>query len=151
MAVRITGKHRYQAGPEQIYTLFTEPDALMKSVPGLRSLEQVEPDLLKAELRAGLGVFQDLYQGTVQVVERDPPNGLKLLLRSTTEKGYANADVLFRFEPLEDDRTVAVYEAEIELGGGQGLYASLARGLMEFFLHGMEEVLKTRRRSRTYS
>lgn len=146
--MRITGKHRYDADPELLCTLFTDREALLKSTPGLRALEQVEPDLFRAELRAGLGVFQDLYLGTVQVVDRDPPNGLKLLLRSTTEKGYANADVLFRFQTLEGGQTELLYEAEIELGGGQGLYSSLARGLMEFFLHGMQEVLKGRRRGR---
>jgi uncharacterized protein len=144
--MKISGHHVYPASPETVYSVFTDQAALLQATPGLEHLEATDPDHFKARLKVGLGGFALVYEGTLVITERQPGSGYRLQVDGVAANGSGHADVRFRFLPLEGMRTRAEYDAEIELSGEQPLLPSLARGLMEFFLHGMAEALAKRQR-----
>jgi len=144
--MRLAGTFRYDAPPETAYALFTDPDALTNAMIGLRSLQELEPDRWAAEMKVGLGNFAVRYRGTISVTERTP-EGYRLLIAAETDGGSAEADVRLRFVP-QDGGTRVEYDAKFAFAGAQRLIPALARGLVDFFMHGMKDYLEKSGRRR---
>lgn len=145
--MRIAGRFRYDAAPEVVYALFTHRDALLHAVVGLQSLEELGPDRWAASIRVGLGGFALRYEGTVAITHRDPPHGFKLQIAAATDGGGAEVAADLRFLP-DGSGCVVAYDADFRFHGAQRLQPALARGLVDFFLHGMKEHLERPRRNR---
>lgn len=142
--MRVAGSFTYNAPPSVMYALFTDRDALLSATPGLVSLDELEPDHYAAVLKVGIGGFALVYHGTLVVTDREPGRAYRLLVDAQTHNGYGRGEAALRFLPLEAERCRVEYEADVELGGAQKLLPSLARGLVDFFLRGMAEVLANR-------
>lgn len=142
--MHVSGHFRYDAPPSVMYRLFTDKEALLWATPGLVSLDELETDKHRAVLKVGIGGFALVYQGILTVTDREPDRSYRLLMDATTHNGFGKADAVFRFLPLEGGRCRVEYEADVTLGGSQKLLPSLARGLVDFFLRGMAEVLAER-------
>ncbi|MDF2626199.1 MAG: hypothetical protein K0R39_30 [Symbiobacteriaceae bacterium] len=139
--MRVAGHFTYPHLPGTVYRTFIDRDALLYSVPGLRTLDETAPGRYEATLRVGVGGFYLHYAGTLTLAEQVPHERYRFLVDATTHNGYGKADAVFRFIPLADGGTRVEYEADVELGGAQKLLPSLARGLVDFFLHGMNHWL----------
>ncbi|MFZ5827533.1 MAG: CoxG family protein [Bacillota bacterium] len=147
--MRVAGRFAYDAPPELMYEVFTHPDALRNATPGLQSLREAGPDRWEAEIKVGLGGFGLIYAGTVSVADRRPGEGYRIHMAAKTANGAgAEVEARLRFEPRAGGGTLVAYEADVLFHGGQTLQPAIARGLVEFFLHGIKEyVQKARRRS----
>lgn len=147
--MQVVGTFQYDAPPEVMYEIFTNPDALRNATPGLHTLRELGPDRWEAELKVGLGGFALLYHGTVTVTDRRPGEGYRILIDAETQNGSAEVEAHLRFSP-RDGGTLVAYEADVAFHGGQKLLPSIARGLVDFFMHGIKEYLeKSRRRLRS--
>lgn len=139
--MRVCGTFHYDASPEIVYKTFTHPDALVNATIGLESLEEVEPDRWKARLKVGIGGFSLVYHGSVAVIDRRPAQGYTIVVQAETHNGSAEAEARLTFTP-DDEGTRVNYEAEINFHGAQKLLPSLARGLADYFMHGMKEYME---------
>lgn len=135
--VRVAGHFAYPQKPEVVYRTFTDRDALLYATPGLRSLEETAPDEYQATLKIGVGGFELVYQGRLTLTDRVPNEQYRFLVDATTHNGYGRGEAVFRFLPGQAGGTRVEYDADVELGGGQKLLPSLARGLVDFFMRGM--------------
>lgn len=135
--MRVAGHFNYEQKPETVYQTFTDREALLYSTPGLRSLEEVASDQYEAVLKIGVGGFELVYQGRLTLADRIPNEQYRFLVDAVTQNGYGRADAVFRFLPGQNGGTRVEYDADVELGGGQKLLPSLARGLVDFFMRGM--------------
>jgi len=142
--MKVSGHFTFDAPAWTVYDTFTDEAALLEATPGLEHLEATGPDTYRARLKVGVGGFALVYQGTLVVTDRQPGEGYRLLVEAATHNGFGRAEVQFRFLPESGGRTRAEYDADIALGGAQKLLPSLARGMMDFFLHGMAEALAER-------
>ncbi|HEY3367056.1 MAG TPA: SRPBCC domain-containing protein [Symbiobacteriaceae bacterium] len=143
--MHVDGQFKYQAPPEVVYQAFTNPEALLFSVPGLQSLEPDGPDRFQALVKVGIGGFSLVYHGLLTVTDRQPAQGYRLLIDAETHNGFARGEAQFQF--LTDTATggtVVSYTGDVALGGGQKLLPSLAKGLADFFLRGMDQWLLER-------
>lgn len=140
--MRVAGHFRYKQPPEWVYSVFTDPQAIRMATPGMRSLEFIDQDLYRAVLAIGIGGFEITWRGTLAVTDRDPGRGYRLQLEVQSHNGWGRADGRLRFLPDQDRGTRVEYDAEIELGGGQKLMPSIARGMVDFYLRGMAEALE---------
>lgn len=141
--MQVAGSFRYDAPPAVMYSLFTDPEALLQATPGLESLTETAPDCYTATLKVGIGGFALHYSGTLVVTDRVPDQGYWLKIDARTHNGYGRGEARFRFLPAGGGTEVS-YTADVELGGAQRLLPSLARGLVDFFLRGMAEVVTER-------
>lgn len=140
--MRVTGRFLYDATPDSMYDLFTHPDALRSAVPGLQSLREAGPDRWEAEIKVGIGGFALLYHGTVAVRDRIPGAGYRILIEAQTHNGSVEAEAHLRFAPGEGGGAVVSYEADVAFLGAQKLLPAIARGLADYFMHGMKEYLE---------
>ncbi|BAD40778.1 MAG: hypothetical protein A6D92_00415 [Symbiobacterium thermophilum] len=142
--MRVAGQFRFDAPPEIMYRLFSNKDALLNATIGLQSLEEVEPDRWNATLKVGIGGFALVYHGILEVTDRVPNESFHLHIAAETHNGSAEAEADLRFLP-DGDGTLVTYEADIEFLGAQKLLPSLAKGLVDYFMHGMREYLEKAR------
>lgn len=145
--VRVVGTFPFDAPPETMYEVFTNPDALLNATPGLQSLREVGPDRWEAEIKVGIGGFALLYRGTVLVTDRRPGEGYRILIEAQTHNGSAEAEAALRFQHGEAGGTLVTYEADVAFHGGQKLLPAIARGLVDFFMYGIKEYLQKSQRS----
>ncbi len=143
--MRVVGTFKYDAPPETLYALFTNPDALRNATPGLQSLDEVEPDRWEAVAKVGIGGFALHYRGFMVVTDRQPGEGYRIALDFATHNGSVQAEVRLRFSPLDAGQTRLEYESNVEFNGAQKISYAIARGLVDFFLHGMKEYLEKER------
>lgn len=142
IGMRVTGTFLYEASPERLYAVFTNPEALEIATPGLRALRPVGPDRWDLEIKVGVGGFALTYHGTMAIIDRYPGKSYRIIITAQTHNGSANAEALLHFAPEEGGNTRLIYEAEVSFDGAQKLLPALARGLVAFFLHGMKEYLE---------
>lgn len=142
--MRFQGSFIYRADPLTVYSTFIDREALLEATPGLVSLEETEPDRYEAVLKMGIGGFALVYHGTLILSDKRPGEGYHFLCDATTQNGFGRGEATFRFEPQDGGGTRVVYEADVALGGSQKLLPALARGLVDFFLRGMAEVMRER-------
>lgn len=135
--MRISGSFGFDAPPDMVYRLFTDPDALMNATVGLRALRPLGPDMWEAEMQVRLGGFALAYRGTIAVTDRTP-DGYRLRIAAETDGGAIDADVALWFRPFGSGTRVE-YAAEFAIRGAQRLQPALARALVDFFMHGMKE------------
>ena len=135
--MRVAGHFNYSQIPEIVYQTFTDRDALLYSTPGLRTLDQITPDEYDATLKIGVGGFELVYRGRLALTDRIPNQQYRFRVDASTHNGYGRGEAVFRFLPGPTGGTRVEYDADVELGGGQKLYPSIARGLVDFFLRGM--------------
>lgn len=140
--MRFSGRFNFDQSPESVYHVFTDRDALLYATPGLQTLEETAPDQYQVTLRAGCGGFYLYWTGTLAVTDRIHGQQYRLLIDAKTQSGYGRGEATFRFLPREGGGTQLEYEADVEMGGAQKLLPSLARGLVDYFLHGMKHWLK---------
>jgi uncharacterized protein len=139
--MHVAGHFDYAFDPHTVYEAFTNREALLFSTPGLRTLDEVEPGCYSAVVKVGVGGFSLVWEGALTVTNRVPDQGYRLLIDVKTRNGYARGEAAFQFTPREGGGTRLLYEGDVELGGAQKLLPSLARGLADFFLRGMEQWL----------
>lgn len=139
--MRVNGTFHYDAPPDVVYRTFTHPDALVNATIGLQSLEEVEPDRWEAVIKVGIGGFSLIYHGTVAVVNRRPAEGFAIVINAETHNGSVDAEADLTFAP-DDTGTRVDYAADINFHGAQKLLPSLARGLADYFMHGMKEYME---------
>jgi len=139
--MRVNGTFRYDAPPEIVYRTFTHPDALVNATIGLQSLQEVEPDRWEAVIKVGIGGFSLIYHGTVAVINRRPGEGFSIVIAAETHNGSADAEAELTFAP-DEGGTRVTYAADINFHGAQKLLPSLARGLADYFMHGMKEYME---------
>lgn len=144
--MRVQGSHRYKAPPEVMAALFTDRKALIEATLGMRSLRPTGPDQYTAEIRVGIGGFYLEYAGTMEITDRRGADGYTILLDAATTNGYARGKCSLSFLPMEGQRMEVQFDADVEFGGAQKLYPAIARGLVEFFMLGMERVLEERQK-----
>jgi len=143
--MRVSGHFDYAADPLEVYSIFTDPEALLMAAPGLTSLTEVAPDRWEAVVKVGIGGFALVYTGTLAVTNRVPGEAYHLLIDVVSHNGYAKGEADFRFLPLPGGRTRTEYEGEVELGGAQKLLPAVAKYIVEFFMRGMAETLAHRK------
>lgn len=138
--MRVAGQFRFDAPPQVMYKLFTNEEALLNATIALESLEEIAPDRWAARLKVGIGGFALIYKGILEVTDRVPGESFHLRIAAETHNGSAHAEADLRFLP-DGDGCVVAYDADIEFRGAQKLLPSLAKGLVDYFMHGMREYL----------
>ena len=139
--MRVAGQFRFKAPPEIMYKLFTNKEALLNATIGLQSLEEIAPDRWAATLKVGIGGFALIYHGTLEITDRVPNERFHLRIAAETHNGTAEAEADLFFHP-DGEGTLVTWEGDIELPGTQKLLPSLAKGLVDYFMHGMREYLE---------
>ncbi len=144
--MKVSGAADVHASPEAVRAALTDPDLLVRAVPGLGQIDFADGSC-RFTLTAAIAAVSGRYAGEARVVDR-PEAGVRVLRVSATGlKGKVDADVTVRLAPAGDGATEISYIADADVDGaiagiGQRMLASIARRM------ATEAIARARRRAR---
>ena len=129
--MKLAGTHTFNAPAEEVYRRLLDPARLESCMPGCDRLVQVADDRFDLELSVPVPAIKGEYSGTVELLERQPPNSIRMKIDATGKSGFVNADARLRIESAGETSTLH-YDADAEVGGpaasvGQRVLTGISR------------------------
>jgi hypothetical protein len=116
------------APPDKVWNFLTDPNAVGKCVPGLQSMEIIEPDKKFAAVASiGLGTVKVTFNADVEWLELDPPNRAKMKVHGVAPGSSMDATSEMRLSSGADSQTEMSWTADVVV---VGKIATLASRLM---------------------
>jgi uncharacterized protein len=134
----MTGERRIPAPREKVWAALNDPAVLKKCIPGCESLEKTGDNDLTAIASVKIGPISARFNGRVQLLDLDPPNGYRIQGEGQGgvagfAKGGANVGLT-----EEGFDTLLKYEVHAQVGGkiaqlGARLIDATAKSMADAF------------------
>ncbi|MDA2913435.1 carbon monoxide dehydrogenase subunit G [Acidobacteriia bacterium AH_259_A11_L15] len=141
--MKIQGTQTVNASRERVFGAVVDPTVIAKLLPGCEKLEPTGEDTYQVKMKLGLGAVSGSYQGTVRVSEKQPPERLRLTVKSRGPWGFAEGDGTLTLTE-EGGGTTIEYAGELKVGGmiasvGQRLLDAAAKMVIGQFFKNLEK------------
>ncbi|MYB19775.1 MAG: carbon monoxide dehydrogenase subunit G [Holophagales bacterium] len=147
--MKIKGSHTLAEPRGVVWEAILDPEVLSRTLPGCEDMAPVGDNRFRGKLKMKVGPVQGVFEGGVELLDLDPPNGYSLKMDGKGAPGFVNGNGSLRLEDTEDGGTLLHYEIDAQVGGriaavGQRLLDSSARVLTRQGLQGLEQQLAAR-------
>ena len=147
--MKIKGKHTLSVPRDVVWEAILDPDVLSRTLPGCEDMAPVGDNRFRGKLKMKVGPVQGLFEGGVELLDLDPPNGYNLKMDGKGAPGFVNGTGSLRLEDTDDAGTLLHYDIDAKVGGriaavGQRLLDSSAKVLTRQGLQGLEKQLEAR-------
>ena len=141
--MHLEGTHKFSAPPERIWALLNDPDVLARTTPGLSSLEPEGDDVYKARFQIKLGPVNGGFDGSLAVVDKNPPRGYRLEIDVGGRMGTTKAEGTFEIRE-EGEGSVVAFAGDARLKGvlarmGGRVLTGVARQFTRQFFEALEK------------
>lgn len=135
----IKGHKIINASPSICYRLLTDPEILIRTMPGLKSMEAVnegnDQGKYNAELEVGVAAIRGHYSGTMTIEDPVENESYRLMLDGQGPGGFVVINMTVRFEQVAEGCDV-IYEGEAKVGGTvAGVGQRMLSGIASFILN----------------
>ena len=114
--MKLAGTVALPAPPDEVWSLFTDPDRLSRLLPGCERLEPDGPDRYKAAVKFGIAAISGKYAGTLEFSQKKPPHSLVLKMDGKGLPGFVKGEGRIDLAPKGSD-TELTYSGEAQVGG----------------------------------
>ncbi len=147
--MKIKGSHTLAVPRNLVWEAILDPDVLSRTLPGCEDMAPVGDNRFRGKLKMKVGPVQGLFEGGVELLDLDPPNGYRLKMDGKGAPGFVNGAGSLRLEDADDGGTLLIYDIDAQVGGriaavGQRLLDSSAKVLTRQGLAGLETQLAAR-------
>ena len=147
--MKITGKHALAVPRDVVWEAILDPEVLSRTLPGCKDMAPVGDNQFRGKLKMKVGPVQGLFEGGVELLDLDPPNGYNLKMDGKGAPGFVNGTGSIRLEEADDGGTLLHYDIDARVGGriaavGQRLLDSSAKVLTRQGLQGLDKQLEAR-------
>lgn len=144
----VKGTYLFNAPRDEVWEAVLDPDVLSNSLPGIQSLESIGENKYRAVMKVRIGPVQGQFNGTVELVDLNPPVGYHILLDASGAQGFVKGEGDLELEE-QDDNTKLHYSGKAQVGGrvasvGQRLMESSAQALIQQGLQAFDTQVKAR-------
>ncbi len=141
--MHLEGSHKFSAPPERIWTLLNDPAVLVRTTPGLSSLEPDGEDVYKARFQIKLGPVNGGFDGSLAVRDKEPLRGYRLEIDVGGRLGTTKAEGTFEIREEDGDAVVA-FAGDARLKGvlarmGGRVLTGVARQFTRQFFEALEK------------
>jgi len=142
--MKIAGTSALKAPPQQVWDAFHDPEVLARTLPGCQSLTPVGPDQYAMTVTAGVAAVKGTYDGTVALLDPQPPGQFRMKASGAGGPGTVDADVLVRLTPSAQGGTDLSYDADATVGGviggvGQRMLTGVTRKMAGEFFQSVDD------------
>lgn len=143
--MQVSGEFLFKGAPEQVWALLNDEAVLKRCTPGCQRLERVGEDQYEATITVGLAAIKGTYEGTLKMVDKQPPASMTLQVDATGSSGFVKINGRMDLAP-QAGGTLVRYGWEVEVGGpvamvGQRVLGGVAKWLIgEFFNTAQKEL-----------
>ncbi len=145
--MQLKGHKLVEASPAVCYRLLTDPEVLVRTMPGLKRMEPTGEGTYAADLEMGVAAIRGRYAGTMAIQDAVEGSSYRLIMDGQGPGGFVNVNMLVQFQEAEKGCDVA-YEGEAKVGGtvagvGQRMLSGVASFIMnQFFTSVAKEAKK---------
>ncbi|MCY3965300.1 MAG: carbon monoxide dehydrogenase subunit G [Acidobacteria bacterium] len=147
--MKITGSHTFAVPRSIVWEAILDPEVLSRTLPGCEDMAPVGENQFRGKLKMKVGPVQGVFEGGVELLDLDPPNGYNLKMDGKGAPGFVNGTGALRLEDAEDGGTLLHYDIDARVGGriaavGQRLLDSSAKVLTRQGIQGLATQLEAR-------
>ncbi len=133
----IRGTYTFNAPVGRVWELLMDTEAIAGCIPGCERLEPLGEDRYRATLTVALAAVTGTYQGTVAMVDKQPPTSYRLLIDGQGRPGFVRGESTVTLVDRDATTEVQVHGA-VQVGGviarvGQRLVSSVGQMMMDRF------------------
>jgi carbon monoxide dehydrogenase subunit G len=144
--VKLEGSQDIALPPPLAWERLADPRALRACVPGPERLEAQGPDRYDALLEVKIPAVTGRFEGSLEYLERQPPDRLRLRLRGKGALGFVDGDVVLTLAGVDlpgGAGTRVQYAADVQVGGqvgrlGQRMISGVTREMAGQFFGALE-------------
>ena len=141
--MKISGTRVLALPQERAYQLLQDPDVLARCMPGCDALVRTGENEYQMKMKMALASFSGLFDGTVKIVEPEPPSSFRLIVEGKGKIGFMKGDGRINLSPKGTGTQVA-YEGDVHVGGtlaavGQRLVDTTAKMMIKRFFDRLAE------------
>lgn len=126
--MKLSGSHTFNAPREKVWAMLNDIEALRTLIPGVESLEEVEPNTYKGVAKIGVAGIKGEYTGTIKLTDIDPPTGYRLIGEGRGKPGHVKGQGTLELTEESPDQTLLRYSGDVQVGG---MIASVGQRLIE--------------------
>ncbi len=136
--MKLNGSHTINAPRAKVFTMLQDQNVLAKATPGVQSMTKEKEDFYKASLKLGIGPIKGIFEGTVEITEKEDPEAMTLAVEGQGGPGGVKAIGRLKLED-QGDTTIIHWEGSPQISGrmasvGARLVGGVAKKLAgEFF------------------
>jgi carbon monoxide dehydrogenase subunit G len=125
--MKIEGKYTLPGSPDAVWERLNDPSILVKSLPGVETLESDGPDRYRAKIQYKMGSVSGVFAGAVELLDKKPPHSMRLKTSARGGPGFVTADGRLELAG-KGQETEVQYSGDLQLGG---LLAAVGSRMME--------------------
>lgn len=149
--MRIEGTVDFKAPREQVFSVFTDPQALSRATPGVQEFVPAGDGLFRVSLKLGVAGISGSYTGTLELRDVQAPERYQLAVLGQGTPGRVKGTGGFTFTEIPDGTQVA-YVWDVEIHGllasvGQRVIGGVAKMLLSQFAAAMNKELQAQGRA----
>lgn len=136
MAVELDHTFTTQRPIDESFATITDLERVVPCVEGARVLERTGPDSVRAEILVRMGAMSMTFDGTLEVVEKDPAARRAVLGVKSKEaggQGHANGTIVFQLNDGGGDIHTTAQITGTAASMGEGVVAGVLDALVKDF------------------
>jgi carbon monoxide dehydrogenase subunit G len=146
--VDLTGSYTFDASPERVFDLLTDPAVVAACLPGCEQLEPIGENRYRAVLSMGIAAITGRYEGTVELQDLNRPTSYKLVVEGKGKPGFVKGGGEIELSAVESGTLVTV-KGSAQVGGaiarvGQRLIGGASKMMTDKFFACLESKLRER-------
>jgi len=144
--MKLSGTASLSAPPQRVWEALNDPDVLVRTIPGCKSLNETGPDAYSMTVSAGVASIKGTYLGQVRLADKNEPTSYVLHASGSGGPGTVSAECLVRLD-ADGDGTTLAYDADAVIGGviagvGQRVLAGVAKKMAGQFFDAVDAELR---------
>ena len=144
MDIRAT--YSFSAPIQAVWDLLMDTGRIAACIPGCDRLEPIGENRYRARLNVTLAAVSGAFDGTVAMVDQQPPASYKLLVEGQGRSGFVKGSTTIALG-ARDGGTEVVVDGTVQIGGaiarvGQRILGSVARMMMDRFFGCLQAQLR---------
>ncbi len=145
--MKLEGRYLFDAPPETVWQIITDPSVISKCIPGLEKLVPAGEDTYEAVVKTGVGAMKGTFSGKVAMADKVSPKHYKLMIDGKSTIGFGKGEGLITLEAQPDGKTLVTCSGDAQVGGtiavvGQRVIGAAAQMMLDQFFEAMRKQLK---------
>lgn len=126
--MKLSGTHTMNAPRERVWTVLNDIEALKTLIPGVETLEEVEPNTYQGKAKIGLAGVKGEYSGTVRLSDIKEPESYSIAGEGKGKPGHVKGTGSIWLTEDGPSTTTLHYNGDLQIGG---MIASVGQRLIE--------------------
>ncbi len=144
--MKLSGSYEFEATPEKVWQILTDPEALLGCIPGCKTMEALGNDEYAATVTISMGPIRSSFDAKVKMVDLRPFEYYKLVVEGNGPSGFVRGESQIKLTENGGKTTVDV-DSDSSSGGllarvGQRMIEGFARSMMDRFFTCLQQSVK---------